>query len=68
MKRGAGKLTAERLNVHPSTVSRNKERADVKETATIVQYEMNARQLLTTLNNTNDLVSPDSHSRTTTGG
>ncbi len=68
MKRGAGILTAGRLNVHPSTVSRNKERPDVRETATLVQREMSARQLLTTLNKTHDVERTNSDGGAVTGG
>jgi hypothetical protein len=37
MKRGYGILTAEALGVHPSTVSRNKERPDVVQKSIILE-------------------------------
>lgn len=37
MKRGLGNKTAAALNIHPSTVSRNKERSDVVQMARKVE-------------------------------
>ena len=52
MKRGLGNKTASMLNLHPSTVSRNKERSDVVQTSRKVET-------LLTINKTNDLLSTD---------
>ena len=52
MKRGLGNKTAIELNLHPSTVSRNKERLDVVQTSRKVET-------LLTINKTNDLHSTD---------
>ena len=48
MKRGLGIITARVLNIHPSTVSRNKERSDVVRTSQKVGT-------LITINKSNDI-------------
>ena len=53
MKRGLGIQTARALNVHPSTVSRNKERSDVVLTAKRIE--------VVTILNKNDLQRADSN-------
>jgi hypothetical protein len=68
MKRGLGILTAGRMGVHPSTVSRNKDREDVAAAATAVTHERAASQLLTTLNKSDDLRGTDSGRNGDAGG
>lgn len=61
MKRGLGKQTAAVLSVHPSTVSRNKDRVDISQTAVYIEQ-------LNTLNKTNDIQPNSSNSGANTGG
>lgn len=55
MKRGTGIQTAQVLGIHPSTVSRNKERIDVMQTAANIEYSKESSNFLTQLNKTNDI-------------
>ncbi len=60
MKRGIGVQTAHVMNIHPSTVSRNKERSDVVGASKKVE-------LLTNLNK-NDIRNTDGNDRNFTDG
>lgn len=62
MLRGSGKKAAETLGVHPSTVSRNKERGDVATATQIATHEIRT-ELTTNAINRYDVGRPDSDSR-----
>lgn len=68
MERGAGKKAAETLGVHPSTVSRNKERTDVAAAAQTAGCEIRANLQLNQLNGNGRVERPDGGSIGDAGG
>lgn len=68
MKRGTGILAAQALGVHPSTVSRNKERLDVSKTAAQIEYSQVGNNFLNELNKSNDVRQSNGGNQSPTNG